>query len=364
MLKLLHITRDHLVRFRGSDGYYEKFKRSISECEQKFYIIRRDAFKENRLKNDDVIYENDDWNQLKDVIEWADRVIIHGLESDIIKRLEILEKYQRLYNKKYIWHIWGHDLYDAYRDARHIKGIRLGYFKLWMHSRCAEKLRKKIIQNVYCIMGLESDILLAQKLYNTKAKLFNYNQLGYGTERPCDYPDQVNKIKNVYIGNHLNPHCRYTETFERLHKIDDGQFNVYCVAINYSDDNYYQKRVIDVGRKYFGERLHLLTEQREYNDYARVLNTMDIGIFDIDRQMAQGTIFLLLYYGKRVFVSKDNGNLNEYKKLGIDIYDVEDLTLASINTPLMTEQKNRNRERLIEQLSDEHFKEIWMKAIE
>lgn len=360
-MKILHICHVDSVRFLGKEGYFEKSKRALYEYEHFFYILN-DSFIDNMANENDVYYKKYDNKQLSKLCELlseADRVVLHSMHSEGLIQMYYLIRVSKKLNKKIVWLIWGHDLYDAYYAARCIKGLRWGYIMHFLKSAVAEIFRRKLIRELYCIIGEKSDIDLVKKLYNTDAKLMDYNFLGYGTEQPIDCKSIEKSTKRIFVGNHLDPHCRYEETFRKIASIDDGKLEVFCVARGYTEKNKYSKETIGVGRKLFGERLHLITDFSRYEDYCKLLSTMDIAIFNIDRQMAQGTAFILLYYGKKVFFSRENGNYNEFASMGIKVFNMDEFNRSEIDKKFSKEEVEQIRDILIEQLSDDSFCRRW-----
>lgn len=358
-MNVLHICHAESVRFVGQDGYYQKFQRALSDYNHYFYIMDDGLKTELEDLTDSVCFKSNDLSnsKLDDWLFKADYVVLHSMHSEDIKHLKILLK--KINEKKIIWLIWGHDLYDAYYDARHIKGLRVGYLKHYVMSKISEHYRKKIIKSFYSIVGEMRDVNQVKALYQTNAKMIDYDFIGYGTPKPIECKIKENAHKKVFVGNHLDPHCRYEDSFRRIAKYDDGKLEVYCVACGYTDENKTNKKTIDVGRKLFGNRLHLITEFTQYDDYCALLSTMDVAIFNIDRQMAQGTALIFLYYGKKVFFSTENGNYDEYSKLGIKVFHLDELSQKEIFNSLTKQEVDQNRMILTRLLSDERFAEIW-----
>lgn len=365
-MNILHICQVDLVRFVGDEGYYEKFQRALPNCTNYFYIMN-DGLKAELEKNTTkVCYKSSDNQNIKldDWVLLADYIVLHSIHSEDINHLKKLIDYATKNSKKLIWLIWGHDLYDAYKGARYLKGLRIGYVRLFIESIISEHYRKKLIKNLYSIVAAKCDLCMVQKWYKTSARMIDYDFIGYGTKQPIESVVSENHVKRIFVGNHLDPHCRYEDSFRRISKIDDGKLEVYCVARGYTEDNKKAKSTIEVGRKLFGNRLHLITEFTQYNEYCQLLSQLDVAVLNIDRQMAQGTAFIFLYYGKKVFFSNENGLYDEFLNMGIKVYHLDEMTSEELNKTFSEQEKKQHKQLLIQRLSDERFAKFWKKVFE
>ncbi len=72
----------------------------------------------------------------------------------------------------------------------------------------------------------------------------------------------------------------------------------------------YKQEIINIGDKLFSNQFYPIIELMEYNDYLSFLNSVDIAIFNHNRQQAVGNIILLLSMGKTIYLSEEN---NAYK---------------------------------------------------
>ena len=68
-------------------------------------------------------------------------------------------------------------------------------------------------------------------------------------------------------------------------------------------------------------------QQEEYTNY---LWSIDIAIFDADRQNALGNMLKLLYMGSKVYLSPDNPLYAFFLSKGIAVFDARTLSEASV----------------------------------
>lgn len=126
----------------------------------------------------------------------------------------------------------------------------------------------------------------------------NYN---YGE---INFEDIVyGKVINIQIGNSAAKSNNHIRVFKELEKFQKENIRIW-VPLSYGNKEY-AKEVIDFGRNMFDSKFEALEEFMPEVQYNELLKTMDIGIFDIERQQALGNIISLLQSGSKVFLRKD-----------------------------------------------------------
>ena len=82
-----------------------------------------------------------------------------------------------------------------------------------------------------------------------------------------------------------------------------------------------------------------ITNFLNFEEYKDLLNKVDIAIFNNNRQQAGANIKLLIGYGKKVYVSKENSFYKELKFNNIKIFDIENFNLEKINPKIAKKNK-------------------------
>lgn len=214
----------------------------------------------------------------------AEKIIIHGLfNPNLIVTLAIHKKHL---NRTY-WDIWGGDLYNKYR-------IR----KKDLKTKIIELLRKKVIKNIgHVITYLEDDYYLLKKWYKTKAKLhlsFMYpSNLFYKTNNE-NFSDNISE-KNVLVGNFASSTNNHIEIFNKLR--NQKNINIF-VVLSYGDMEY-AKLIEKKGFEIFGRNFYPITNFIKHEKYIDFLSTIDIAIFNHNRQEGFGNLVTLLGLGKK-----------------------------------------------------------------
>lgn len=238
--------------------------------------------------------------------------------------------------KKCKWIIWGGDLYRYRQERKTLK------------SKLYEIARRKIIRNMGELLPLvKGDYDLARKWYGTKAKykytaiyidprMSNYLNEAYNKER------MPNGIVKILVGNSATATNNHKEVFDYLKRFKEENIIIYC-PLSYGDMDY-SKEIIEYGSEIFGYKFKAITNFMDFNEYMGLLNTMDIGIFNNDRQQALGNIRALLLFGKKVYM-KENTTMWDEHMPEFKIYSIKSIKFDSFDefTNYRIETKERNQ---------------------
>lgn len=275
----------------------------------------------------------------------ARKVMLHGLFN--IRVVLVLALCPWVLPKCH-WIIWGGDLYQ-FRKASNT----------WQ-SRIKEALRRFVIRRFgHLVTYIEGDVELARQWYGAK-----------GTHHECImYLSNVVDPKmimepgpafdhdglNILLGNSADPSNNHIEALERLLPFKDQPFKIYA-PLSYGDQSH-AKKVISQGKAWFGDKFVPMTDFMPFEQYLEFLTSIDIAIFNHQRQQAMGNTITLLGMGKTVFMRSDVSHWRFLTGLGIKLNDVEKLELCRIAHDEADENARVvcsyfSRETLIKQLAN------------
>ncbi|MDU1509624.1 MAG: TDP-N-acetylfucosamine:lipid II N-acetylfucosaminyltransferase [Clostridium butyricum] len=271
-----------------------------------------DSYKESDLEFSDNVKDIDENMYLFLVrLNRSKKILIHSLI--IPKKLLVFLAVQKRLLNKMIWIVWGADLY-YYREIKHnYKEKLLEYF------------RRKFIKNVDSMATLvREDYDLAIKWYKTNAKYFYAAYMD--NEKTIQYLKNIRGLNDditkdyisILIGNSATETNNHIEVFKLLEKYKKEKIKIVC-PLSYGDLKY-AEQIIDCGKNIFDDKFIPLTSFMDSNEYMDLLNSVDIGIFNNNRQQALGNIFSLGYLGKKVYIRDDTSmwnELNSFLKLRI-----------------------------------------------
>ena len=250
----------------------------------------------------------------------ANGIVIHNL-SLLFKELALFSMNKKLIRKT-VWMIWGSDLY-CYRNPINTIGDRL-----------TEYFRRRIATNIrYSATLASGDHELLCEWYNCSPCNF---RLEYIPERAIERMktnmlkdrDRHDKVR-VMLGNSASRTNCHIEVLEMLAKYKDEDIEV-ITPLSYGDMEYAEE-VKMAGRDLLGDAFVPLTEFVPKMEYYDFLSTIDIGIFNNNRQEATGNIEALMFYKRRTFIRRGTSMWNEWDKEGYLLEDVADITQMSFD---------------------------------
>lgn len=274
----------------------------------------------------------------------ARKVILHGLFN--INVIRILVFCPWLLPKCH-WVIWGGDLY-RYKEP-----------KTTVSSRINEAFRRFVIRRVGSLVTyVKGDVELARKWYKAKGThheciMYLSNVVDPKMTVESDPTSGYDGL-NILLGNSADPSNNHIEALERLLPFKDHPLKIYA-PLSYGDQNH-AKKVISQGKAWFGDKFVPMTDFMPFEQYLEFLKSLDIAIFNHQRQQAMGNTITLLGMGKTVFMRSDVSQWRFLKGLGIKLNDVEKLELCRIAYDEADEnarvvQSYFSRENLIRQLN-------------
>ncbi|MUG31817.1 TDP-N-acetylfucosamine:lipid II N-acetylfucosaminyltransferase [Psychrobacter sanguinis] len=243
----------------------------------------------------------------------ADKIILHGLfDKKIVK---ILFYFPWLLKKCY-WVMWGADLYTYENQEKN---------KSW---RKKEFLRRPVIKNMgHLVTYIPGDVGLARKWYGAKGEYHECLMYLSNTYKALDAPSIQSDTVNIQIGNSADPSNNHFEILAKLLPFRNQNIKIYA-PLSYGDQ-VHAKKVIAKGKELFGNKFIALTELMPFEQYLQFLGSIDIAIFNHERQQAMGNTITLLGLGKTVFIRSDTTQWQFFKDKEINVYDIK--TLAEID---------------------------------
>lgn len=262
-----------------------------------------------------IDYDNKSIFWLYRVFRKAEKLIFHNLSVNIDVLFMI---YTNTYlMKKATWLIWGSDLY-CYRIP-----------KVSLIDKLIEKMRRKVIQAIPVIASLtEGDFVLAQQWYGVKADSI---RLDYCEEHIISLLQNLQNEKSaekqeifILIGNSATETNQHEQIFELLMKYKNEKIKL-IVPVSYGDHNY-ADRIENRGRELYGSKFIPVKKYLPKEVYYALLNSIDVAIFNNNRQQATGNITALFYLGKKIYLRDDTSMWDEWTaKTGYKIHNIKDI---------------------------------------
>jgi hypothetical protein len=270
----------------------------------------------------------------------ADKIVLHGLNDPRIVLMLFLQPWNL---KKSYWIIWGGDLYISKLGRKTLK---------W---RLKESIRHYVIKRIgHFVTSIEGDALLARELYQSNAEY--HECIAYTSNVYCSVPivKVQKKSLNLQVGNSADPNNNHIEVFEKLKEYREENIRI-VTPLSYGGNPQYIKKVLDTGHNYFGNKFLPLLKMMPIEEYKQHLQTIDIALFNHNRQQAVGNIVTLIGMGKKVYLKSTVTTFQSLKRLGIKVFDIEaELNLNPVSDAIAEKnmeivQSHYSESRLIDQ---------------
>lgn len=271
----------------------------------------------------------------------ADKIILHSLIDFKVIQALFLSPWLL---KKCYWAIWGGDLYVyqlGKRDKRwHIK----------------EFFRRPVIKNMgHLVTYIPGDVDLARKWYGAKGEYHECLMYLSNTYRALDIPSIQGDTVNIQIGNSADSSNNHFEILDKLLPFKNKNIKIYA-PLSYGDQAH-AKKVISKGKELFSEKFIALTEFIPFEQYLQFLGSIDIAIFNHERQQAMGNTITLLGLGKTVFIRSDTTQWQFFKNKNIKVYD--SIKLDSIDKKEHLDNIRKVKEYFSEETLIKQYSEIF-----
>lgn len=276
----------------------------------------------------------------------ADKVIIHSLFD--FKVTLILFSMPWILKKSY-WIMWGGDLYT---------------YKLGTHNltwKFHEFFRRPVIKNLgYFSTTVTGDFDLVKKWYGSKSKFIQ--NLMYPSHLYREIPTSNNNyIKKseifIQVGNSADPTNNHHEILKYISELSIGNYKVFC-PLSYGSKEH-QKSVIAYGKHLLGNKFIPMTTYMDFSEYNEYMDSIDIAIFNHDRQQAMGNMIGLLSLGKKVILKSSITPYSFFKSLGLHVYSLEDKDLLNF---ISNHAKEENMKIMRSYFSPKRLKSDWDKV--
>ncbi len=257
--------------------------------------------------------------------------------------------------RKSIWIAWGGDLYNFWTKDKY-SSLEL------LH----EFFKTEIIKDIMGVASLvKEDYVYVTEKYQTKARYyyaFYPNPVDFFLlDHAGDHAKEPSR-ERILVGNSATWTNNHFDVLEAISKVGKASFQILC-PLSYGDPEY-AKKVIEFGRKLFGDRFIPLTQFLSPEEYAKVLASVDVGIFNHNRQQGLGNILALLYLGKKVYIRDDVTAWKFFERYGIKVYNTKEL-ISNPDSSIFDFDESigrKNREIVAREFSEERAVELWKKV--
>lgn len=255
--------------------------------------------------------------------------------------------------KKTVWVIWGFDLYD-YRTRKNS-----------LYSRIHFQIKKQLVKRIPYVVARVPDYHLLQEWYGSKAELLLVEPLytnGEFESVPLTIRDNPSSPIKITLGNSATKTNHHIETLEILRKFRDENIHLY-IPLSYGDMEY-AEIVKEKAKEIFGNKVTILDKFMDPDEYNKHLSTMDIGIFNLDRQQALGNISYLLASGTKIYLDSTSPLWEIFEGYKFRTHPISNLTMEDFDKfmDLDIDELTYNAQHAKEIYSEKHSVECWTRV--
>jgi hypothetical protein len=230
----------------------------------------------------------------------CEKIIIHGLFP--FKRLAQFLAYCPFLLQKSYWAMWGGDFY---------------------FPEAADPLKRKIIRKMgHLLTYLPGDVQYARQHYGATGE--HIDCLGYPSNvfTAFTIPPRSDSTIRIQVGNSAFFTNQHREVFEALAEFKDRDIEIVC-PLSYGERDY-RDSVISLGKRLFAEKFLPLEEFLPYEEYRELLTSIDIAIFNHNRQQGMGNIISHLGLGHKVYLRSDQSPWKLLTDIGLELHDISE----------------------------------------
>jgi hypothetical protein len=347
----------------------------IFPADNKYIILLWDNSNKGKYvdRNKNIYFENVKnkkfWQIVGDVNKY-ESIVVHYLSTQSASFLN------KIVHPRVYWIEWGGDLYETFleykgfklfTDEKMISKVIYGNIPYFLY-KFGKKLKRmnqmKLLSSAvtkvrYFVPDSMFDEYPLFLSYYPEFSHLEYREFFYYPIDEILGKDLINKTcseNSIIIGNSCSFTGNHIDVFSKLKDLNIN--NKIIVPLSYSGNSRYKNKVINYGNSIFGERFNPITQYLPLNEYNNLLLKASIYIYGNLRQEAVGNILIALFLGGKVFLYNNNPLLKFYKNLGLIIFNMDELSIESINTKLTKTQIQTNRNILLEQYSLSRLKTL------
>lgn len=313
MAKILHLFRAE----KFTNGYINFVNENFTKDDHEFWIYgnRTNVYTQVKLcAHKNAKHVKNIVDKLNDgEIQQFDKIIYHGVFDQSI--IDFLVKNRKLLDKLYLY-FWGGD-------------------KFYVKDKWGNAKKKYVVRNAHGIINIiPEEHRYMMNYYHCKG---NYFCAQYASDNIINNLQRHREGKanrevvSILLGNSSAATNHHIPILHKLAIFKNEKIMIY-VPLSYGNGKEYILKVIEEGKRIFGEKFVAVNKFMDEDEYYDFLNDMDIGIFDMNRQQALGNIMAMLTFGKKVYL-RNHSVLSHYfsvenRCIVYKTEDIERLTFA------------------------------------
>lgn len=362
-MKILHIMWDEKFK-KSSAGLYNAYfnngeheicylkeSDSLSLIEKEYTIPQRELMDRGSFA--------DAKNFISECRNY-DYIVIHSYKLSILTSLFfLLDKSLR---KKLVWIEWGFDLYTKKPKLKNVKA----YIKYWVNRTIKGK-----IPHVVGIFPPDCDYY--KKQYpKSKANVYYAPYCGAKVDDEFLHYSRDSRLKKtiaendtvyIQIGHYALNRLNHVEVLKSLEKWKDENIMLF-LPLSYGNSAYADE-VQKYAEEKFPNKTIVLRNMMPRDEYFKLIQRIDIGIFNTARQCGLGNIHRMIFRNVKLYMAENSVMYNYFDERGIPVQSCKKLDTQSFDAfvkPVETSEEEKFAEYL-RFLSDSEYRISFWKNI-
>ena len=290
-------------------NFIEFVDKYFEQKDHKYVLITSEKYNYGLKKehNIEFLHTDDDiFTTLVQYMNEAKKIVLHGLWRE---KVNLILKENPLLLKKCFWIMWGGDFYFPQKQS---------------------ELQKYVIENVpYLVTGTKGEVDYVRNNYNAKGEHIEAFVYTSNLFKKINSSPKIDGKIRILVGNSSTETNQHFEVFNKLEIYKNENIEIF-VPLSYGDFKY-GMQVMKVGYEIFGDKFKPIIDFMNEQDYYKFLSTIDIGIFNHNRQQGMGNIITLLGMGKKVYMNPEVTTYEMFidKNIKVDRFKLFDLNLLT-----------------------------------
>ena len=318
-MKILHLMMNEKFT-KGVAAYYDSYLNNGQHEIGYVHPVKEDSLIDPGLAIPQYDFFTEGANpvacalKFKKLLKEYDHIVLHSIFvlGRFSSLLYLLSKSEM---KKLVWIEWGSDLYDSCTGLKKMLRDRV----------------KRSVGAFVAVFPPDQDVY--RRLYpQSKAKVFFARYLGRTKEMNISYTDQIweaprlkTTVENkepvyVLIGHNGQEQLNHLDVLKRLEAYKDEDIRV-VLSLSYGGAPEYVESVASEAKRIFGEKAIIMKDFMARDEYFRLMERIDIAVFDTARQTGLSNLNKLLCHKVKLYMRSGGMMYGYFVENGFPIQD-------------------------------------------
>lgn len=374
-MRILHLITDHQVTERR----LSEFEKQFPGCNDVLVFAENPTFKHLSIHSSSILVNKKNIKKIRRSFDYIkyNYIVIHYLTFEMVDFVEYAPDSIHV-----SWEIYGYDLYNQFLDPMgykvqqedaskylpvHARLMKvLGLYGVYLYLKTGDCTHIPILSKHYfrritsrlnsVIVGCQADASLLEKY--SRRTFDTYRVFFYSLREVLGdlYDSPFYDNKEIMIGNSASYSNNHLYVLDLIKSFNIGDTTV-IMPISYGGSLRYREKVKEAYTKVFPNQMRFIIDYLPLHEYNKIFVDISVLVLASWRQESIGTIIMGFYLGIKIFLSNKSPLFDSLRKDGFIVYDIEGTNSEDFAKPLKLNQKEHNRNLLLEHYNVKLFEE-------